>query len=36
MLALLGITGLKAKNITGYSIAIMLMSGFVLVLAVLL
>ncbi|MEA4845798.1 MAG: TIGR00366 family protein [Clostridiaceae bacterium] len=35
-IALLGVTGLKAKDIMGYSIAIMLMSGFIFVLGVLL
>lgn len=35
-IALLGITGLKAKDIMGYSTAIMLMSGFIFILGVLL
>jgi len=34
-IALLGITGLKAKNIMGYSIGIMILSGFIFILGVL-
>ena len=33
-LALLGVTGLKAREIMGYSIAIMLMSGFIFIIGV--
>ena len=35
-IALLGITGLKARNIMGYSISIMILSGFIFILGVLL